>query len=350
MARGIQGTFVIAWSQVTVDGMPGVAPADMTQGVSWGWRGDAVRVDGPAELLTLGDADGQQDIRARASKIVRKLVGATVQNKKITDVELDGTLEDQTVLLTDGRLTYTMTLIETPGGLPLCMFVDELPPQGADLWVVDLALADPNRPVAAETGGIICFTDTTFIATPSGGTRVSELAPGDLVMTRDSGPKPILWIGRRRVSGARLHVMPQMRPIRLRANALGQDMPGGDILVSPHHRMVVQGRVALDLFNTHEVLVAAKDLVNGRSIYHEPRVREVVYHHILLESHEVLWANGVMTESFQPAHMDLATLEDTQRAQLFDLFPDLEWDRDSYGGDARRTLSASEAAILKHAR
>lgn len=350
MNRGIQGTFVIAWSQIFVDGMNGLQPEDLDKGARWMWKGEPVRVDGPSELLLLGDAVGQADMRQRAAKVVKKLVGATLENKPVSEVELDQTLSDTVVVLTDGRTTYTMTLVEIPAGQPLAMFVDGLPPRDQDLWVVEKDVPDqPPRQEAPKTGGLICFTDTTYIRTHDSFRMVQDLKPGDLVQTRDNGNQPILWIGKRRVSGARLHVMPQMRPIRVKAHAFGEHQPGGDILVSPQHRMLVKGRVALDLFNEPEVLVQAKDLINGRSIYSESRVREVTYYHILFERHEVLWANGVESESFHPGRMQISTLEDDQRQSLLALFPDLEWNTDAYGEDARRSLSQSEAVILQFA-
>lgn len=349
MSGAIQGTYVIAWSQIEVDGMSGMQPEDLEKGARWMWGGEPVRVDGPQELLLLGDADGQADMRTRAARTVKKLVGAITENKPVDQVSSDNAMGDVAVMMTDGRDTFTMTIIDVPNSAPLAMFVDELPPRDVDLWVVDRSgsLTAPAVDEAPKPGGIICFTDTTFIGTPDGFKRVSDLRPGDMVQTRDNGAKPILWVGQRRISGARLHVMPQMRPIRIKNNAFGAQSPGGDLLVSPQHRMVVKGQVALDLFNTDEVLVAAKDLVNGRSIYHESRIREVNYYHILMEQHEILWANGILSESFHPANMNLTTLAEDQRMAMYELYPDLEWNPESYGGDARRSLSTPEVEILK---
>ncbi|MGB1236461.1 MAG: Hint domain-containing protein [Planktomarina sp.] len=232
------------------------------------------------------------------------------------------------------------------------MFVDELPPVDGELWVVDRKVPDSVSEPQAKTprsGGIICFTGTAMITTPNGLKSAADLRPNDTVITKHNGPQPIRWIGHRRISGARLHVMPQMRPIRIKAGSLGAETPLQDLLVAPYQRVVVRDQVALDLFNTKEVLVAAKDLINGRSIYPEPRTQEVMYHHILLDRHEVLYTNGVMTESCHPSQLDMLELEDKQRQELFKLFPNLEWNEDSYGDEALRSLSTSEAALLRHA-
>jgi hypothetical protein len=151
------------------------------------------------------------------------------------------------------------------------------------------------------------------------------------------------------MSGARLFAMPKLRPVRLRGGVLGSGVPDEDLIVSPEHRILVKGAVAQDLFNTSEVLVAAKDLINGDSISVDLKLREVTYIHLLLDRHQVMWANGVETESFHPASAALSTLDDSDRARLLAAHPELEFDPHTYGSFARRSLSGSEAAILRHA-
>lgn len=168
------------------------------------------------------------------------------------------------------------------------------------------------------------------------------------MQTKDNGAEEIQWIGSRRMSGARLFAMPHLRPIRIRAGALGVERPDEELLVSPEHRMLVEGEIAQALYNTPEVLVSAKDLVNGRNITIDLAVREVTYVHLLLPRHQVLWANGVETESFHPASASLQALDDEDRKRLLEYNPTLEFEPQTYGGSARRNLSASEAAILQH--
>src|SRR5690606_22913105 len=126
---------------------------------------------------------------------------------------------------------------------------------------------------------------------------IDALRPGDLIQTRDNGPREILWRGSRRMTGARLYAMPHLRPIRFRARALGQGRPEEDLWVSPQHRMLLRGAAAQALFNSAEVLVAAEDLVNGQSVAVDMAAREVTYIHLLLDRHNVIFANGMETES-----------------------------------------------------
>jgi len=351
MKTGFRGTFVISWSQTEIDGLEDAPVGALEVGAAWSWRGDTVRVDGPNGLLRLDGADGEAEIRKRAARTVRRLVGAAVRN--ITDlsaVETDDPLMERYFVVTDGARSYTVTVIAAGAGRPpLLMFLDALPPRHTDLWVVRHSLAEPAPRLSNEAhGGVICFTPGTRLDTPAGPRRVEELREGDHVQTRDNGAQPVLWIGSRRITGARLQVMPQLRPVRLRPGSLGIERPDQELLVSPEHRMLVRGRAAQALFNTDEVLVAARDLVNGTTVIEDHAVREVTYVHLLLPSHEILVANGVETESFHPANADLDTLGEADRARLLGHLPGLEADPHLYGPFARRNLSRSEAAILMH--
>ena len=354
MKTGFQGTFVISWSQTEVDGLLAAPVESIDAGATWSWQGEAVRVDGPAELLRLGMANGETDLRRRAARSVRRLVGAAVQNKTdLREVAVEDPLLDKSFVVTNGVQSYTVTLIEVADSArPLLMFVNEIPPKGADLWVVHHSLGSIGCPIDTMPGqpgsGVICFTPGTQIATPSGPRRIEDLREGDKVQTRDNGAQEIQWIGARRISGARLFVVPKLRPVRIRAGALGIDRPEKELLVSPEHRMLLRGGQVQALFNTSEVLVAARDLINGHTIATDTAVREVTYIHLLLGSHQVLWANGVESESFHPASAAMSALDTQDRIRLGSVLPQVEQDPMSYGSYARRNLSSSEAAILMH--
>jgi hypothetical protein len=351
MGTGFEGTFVISWSQTEVDGLKAAPLASLAVGASWSWRGDAVRVDGPGQVLRLGPADGEAELRKRAARMVRRLVGAAItQTRDLDSVDVSNPMEESGFVVTDGAQSFSVTVIEVgTGAPPLLMFLDRLPPRDTDLWIVHhtMDLIQTNKGGPAGTG-VICFTPGTRIATPDGPRLVEELREGDRVQTRDSGAQEVLWIGSRRMSGARLFAMPKLRPIRFRAGALGVERPDQELVVSPEHRMLLRGRAAQALFNTDEVLVAARDLVNGHTIAVDMALKEVTYVHLLLPSHHVLWANGVETESFHPAQADLSSLAEADRMRLLAMFPALEYDPHVYGTAARRILSTSEAAILRH--
>jgi hypothetical protein len=348
MKAGFHSTFVISWSQTETDGIR-AAPLDrLSVGATWRWTGRPVRVDGSQDVLVLSDAVGMQQLRKRAARVAQRLIGGAA----ITPVTGNGTEPDlpgQCFVVTDGQRAFVINVLPASDSpAPLLMVKGPLPPADCDLWIVQVAidrsLALPNP---TDTGGVICFTPGTSLATPTGPRLIDDLRPGDPILTRDNGPQTVLWRGQNRISGARLHAMPHLRPIRFRTGAMGTDRPARDLLVSPQHRMLVKGPAALALFNTDEVLVAAQDLINDRTITLDYSLRAVTYIHILLDRHNVIWANGLETESFHPARASHGSLEQAGRQGLLAAMPQLA-DPHSYGEDARRNLTPPEAAILQH--
>ncbi|WP_322325999.1 Hint domain-containing protein [Cypionkella sp.] len=168
-----------------------------------------------------------------------------------------------------------------------------------------------------------CFSLGTLIDTPEGLRAVESLAVGDLVRTADHGAQVLRWINQRRVSGAGLQNAPQLRPIRIQAGALGEGCPQADLLVSPQHRMLVRSRIAQRMFDTDEVLVAAKHLVGLPGIAVAEDLAEVTYVHFLCDQHEVVFANGAPTESLYAGPMTLRALGEAAVGEIMQLFPDL---------------------------
>lgn len=351
MKTGFQGTFVISWTQTELDGQISPPVTDMEPGRVWTWTGEAVRVDGPRGLLPLGEPEGVADLRRRAALTVRRLLVSTQTDQgRGAGLALQDPLFDKQFVLTDGVTTWTVSVI--PGGAgrkPLLMFHGDIPPREAELWIVrhnfdGSLLAMPDR----KPGGVICFTPGTMIRTADGARDVAALREGDWVQTQDNGLAEILWLGRRNVSGARLMALPALTPVRLRAGSLDKQVPDCGLLVSPDHRMVLRGARAQSLFNQDEVLVSARDLVNDHSIIRDHTVKSVTYIHMLLPQHDIVFANGVATESFHPASAALATMQANDKARLFDQMPDLRDAPETYGSFARRVLNKSETAILRH--
>lgn len=184
-----------------------------------------------------------------------------------------------------------------------------------------------------------CFVAGTLIATPGGMRRAERLLPGEMVMTKDDGAQPLRWVGSRTVAAAG-----EFAPIHIRANTLGQHR---DLLVSPLHRVLIKDNLAELLFGEPEVLVAARDLVNDRSIIR--RVGgEVTYVHLLFDRHQVVFSEGLETESFLPGPQTAASFEAEMVNEIFSLFPDLDPATGSgFPIAARRTLRRYEAELLR---
>lgn len=140
---------------------------------------------------------------------------------------------------------------------------------------------------------VVCFAEGTRIATPDGARPVEALREGDLVIAVTAGqhrPRRVRWIGHRRLD-LTAHPRPERAaPIRFRAGALGDGLPCRDLLVSPDHALLIDGR-----------LVPAKLLLNGMTIVQERTLRAVSYYHVELDEHAILLAEGVEAESYLEA-------------------------------------------------
>lgn len=191
-----------------------------------------------------------------------------------------------------------------------------------------------------------CFTPGTRIATPLGERLVEELEVGDRVITRDNGIQEIRWIGKRRLNGLELALADHMQPVLIRKGALGNGLPERDMMVSPNHRVLVANDRTALYFEDREVLVAAKHLVGMEGIDKVART-SVTYIHFMFDQHEVVLSDGAWTESFQPGDLSLSGMDAAQRAELLELFPELQTRQGLAGYQAaRRSLKRHEAALL----
>ncbi len=187
--------------------------------------------------------------------------------------------------------------------------------------------------------GIPCFTPGAMIATEQGERRIEDLRVGDRVFTRDHGMQAIRWIGRRMVPAAG-----PLAPIKIGTSVFGE--LSAPLLVSPQHRMLFTGVRAELLFGQSEVLVAAKHLVDGKAVTQEEG-GTVVFLHLMFDQHEVIYANGVPSESFHPADVGVGAVDAAAREELFQIFPELRADLTTFGDTARMCLRSFEAQLLQ---
>jgi len=268
-------------------------------------------------------------------------------------------------LVADGQGVEAESLIEVraldddgdPTGPVITLTVFSQGGVAQDVWgfSTDTPLVDGARYVTV--GGdnlgsspydtfVPCFTPDTRILTAWGPRPIETLRPGDLVFTRDNGPRPIAWIGAKRIGAARLKRAPALAPVRLAPGALGQAGPDRAILVSPNHRVLTDDYRTQLYFGEDEALVAAKHLV-GRPGICRWAPPGVTYLHMMFDRHEVVLADGLWTESFQPAQFSMTGLGAAQAEEIYRIFPGLR----QVGGlpqfaAARVCLRAREARLL----
>ena len=230
---------------------------------------------------------------------------------------------------TDGRVLFRdIKVSRTAEGDAVLTF-----PEGERLVLLGVPPEQFSTYSGAQATGIPCFTAGTLIATPSGETPIESLRPGDLVLTRDNGPQPLRWMAMRRIGPQELAARADLRPVRIAPGAFGNARP---LLVSPQHGIVV----GLHAQGGGEGFARAIQLarMRGGRIRVAAGVRSVTYLHLAFDRHEVVFANGLATESFHPGPRAMAALSTEVRAEFLGLFPDLS----AYGGPARSYLRRAD--------
>ncbi|MEM7523742.1 MAG: Hint domain-containing protein [Pseudomonadota bacterium] len=181
---------------------------------------------------------------------------------------------------------------------------------------------DNDVDVSESNGVVICFGEGAMISLADGGARaVEDLKVGDLVATDGGGPKAIRWIGRRRVSAMELRRHPALRPIAIAPGALGESTPSRQLIVSPQHRMLIRGPVVSRMFGVESCLAPAKRLLSLPGVTCVEADQPVVYFHLLLDGHHVVYANDAPAESLSLGVEAKKALSDEALDEIALLFP-----------------------------
>jgi Ca2+-binding RTX toxin-like protein len=206
-------------------------------------------------------------------------------------------------------------------------------PEGERLVLLGVPPEQFQTRHAAQATGIPCFTAGTLIRTLSGEVPIERLRPGDMVLTRDNGPQPLRWVAMRRIGAAELLARPELRPVRIAPGALGNARP---LLVSPQHGLLV----SLAERGGAEGLARAIQLarMRGGKVRVAAGVRAVSYLHLAFDRHEIVFSNGLASESFYPGHRALAALSIAARREFGEIFPDLA----AFGAPARTYLRRTD--------
>lgn len=330
--------YVLSETDVTVSG--GVTLDGVTQGDGTHLIGNTITLNttnwSPVSIddsdTDFSDNHGNQRLNGDQS-----INGTTYSDRTRVEAEYG-------ITVTDGVNTWQMVAFNVNDSNPAYATVEGLafigdpgdwPPIGVALTVTDTQ-EFPSYPVS-DFVTPICFVRGTLIDTPDGPQPVEALQVGDLVTTLADGPQPIRWCAGRSFAaqGARA-------PVVFSAGVIGNRRR---FAVSPQHRILVSDWRAQLWCGADHVLVPAKAFVNGTTVQ-QVTGGQVSYHHIMFDTHQIVTAEGVQSESFHPGAQGILGLTDAVRAELFDLFPELAKDPATYGPAAHRDVRGLEASVL----
>ena len=132
----------------------------------------------------------------------------------------------------------------------------------------------------------VCYLRGTHILTPNGEVLIEDLRIGDLVVTASGEHRPIKWLGRRPIDCTRHPDPESVWPVCIQQGALGEGKPTRDLWVTRGHSL---------LFD--DVLIQAEKLINGVTIFQQPRDKIEIWH-VELDSHDIILAEGAPAESY----------------------------------------------------
>ena len=195
-----------------------------------------------------------------------------------------------TLMPARGDVIEVLVMVETDpagmiAGVYLLPFSPLIPGTGHTLVKIDRGTA---RSRLAQMGCVSFARGTRITMGDGRQVPVEDLRPGDRVLTRDSGRQPVRWVGQQtlRATGA-------FAPITLAPGVLNNT---GPLTLSPNHRLFVYQRVDHLGAGRSDVMVRARDLVNGVTVVESPG-GFVEYFQVLFDKHEIIYAEGIAAES-----------------------------------------------------
>lgn len=327
--------FTLGESQISVSG--GGQLDGVTQGDGSNLVGLEITLNSNAweeVLITDNDPNFQDSDGSQRLNGSQTIDGVTYANGTRVEAEY-------AVTLSDGANTWTAIGFNVNNSSPAYGTIEGLafiggpggfPPIGVPLTVVG-SQEGPSFD-AAFYATPICYAAGTLIDTETGPKLVETLTVADRVRTLDHGFRPLLWAGGRHVIAAG-----RFAPVEIPAGVLGLRAP---LRVSQQHRILMTGPLAELMFGAAEVFVPALSLLGAGGA----RLIEggaCAYHHLVLDQHEVVFANGLASESLFLAD---AADADGEAGDLRRFFPELQDVIPADNQLARPALRRQEADLL----
>lgn len=171
--------------------------------------------------------------------------------------------------------------------------------EAGNLVIESSNIAVAGSELNAENTGVVCFVEGTSIKTIRGDIPVEDLKTGDMVLTAAGSYEPIIWRDHTAITTAQQKAAPNLRPVRIKPGTMGNDEA---LFVSQQHCMVVH-------MNGKSRFMRAKHLAEYTTRAHVVKAKkDVIYHHILLPEHAVIYADGAACESFYPGLQSVTML------------------------------------------
>ncbi|MEW9918251.1 Hint domain-containing protein [Marimonas sp. MJW-29] len=203
------------------------------------------------------------------------------------------------ITLGDGTNTFKMTeIFIASSNSYYYIFQEPAPALNTEYTVTSVTTPNSTQYSSFSAQGVACFGAGTLIRTPEGDRPVDSLRIGDLVTTLDRGDQPILWIGGPHVSWIEMNRRKGLRAFRVSAGTFGPGAPFADTCFSRQHRVFLDrtmlGGHATNLDAALAPVHAFSALAGVEEITPPTGMR---YYHILTHDHNILYSNGMLSET-----------------------------------------------------
>ncbi len=123
----------------------------------------------------------------------------------------------------------------------------------------------------------------TIILTMDGELPARDIAPGDRIITRDSGMAVLLGVRRKRVT---------CDAVQIKAGSLGHKRPPEDMLLPCGTKLLIRDWRADAIFGTKQAYIAAQDLQDGEFVKIIP-AQELDVVEFIFDKPHVIYAGGL---------------------------------------------------------
>lgn len=165
---------------------------------------------------------------------------------------------------------------------------------------------------AAALAQLAALGAGAMIATKQGALPVEWLRPGDKVLTRDHGYRPLLSVARLEGVDARAEAMPFWLP----ADAFGAHKPQRPLLVTPGQRVLIAAPELRLMFGEGEMLARVDTLAATFGIAPEPRALVPRLFVLICAAQEVVLVDGLWFDTALATPDLLAAFPPSDRATL----------------------------------
>lgn len=215
------------------------------------------------------------------------------------------------VLLGDGSTSNMFgTVIQLQNG---DVFLTDYANLGAmdNLSVQSVTLSSPDSfftgfiPASSISGTtVVCFASGTRILTAEGYRPIEHIRAGDLVLTHSNALQPAIGLVSRPVPKRA-----KDQPICISSGALGPGAPARRLRLSPEHRILARGPLAVRMFGQTEILLSAKSLLSLPGVSQEKAAPTDRYWHLICPTHEIVFAEECPAETLFSGSQALAALQ-----------------------------------------